>query len=465
MVFNSVEFAIYLPIVLLLYAFVCDKHRLRDILLLVCSYIFYMFSYWKYAGLIGFSTIIDYALARRIQDEQDPRLRKLYVVLSIGINLSILATFKYFNFFSDLTTQALSEFGIAVHPWYNELILPAGISFYTFQSLSYTIDVYRKKIDAERDFIKFAAFVAFFPQLVAGPIVRAADFLPQMHKKLRINSDDIGKGLALIVIGLVKKILIADLLALMAVDAVFKNPSAYSAFDLLMTLYGYTFQIYCDFSGYSDIAIGTALLFGFHLPLNFNKPYLSQNPSEFWRRWHISLSSWLRDYLYIPLGGSRGSELFTQRNLMITMLLGGLWHGASAHFVWWGFYQGSLLAIYKMAEKLPPIIPSNALLRRLFFFHLTVFGWLLFRTPNMDVFFTYLKGMASLSTGSSLSVAYFAILLVAAIAHFMPERAMDKFVHLNQMLPIPIKSAAYACLIVLFFGFSIGSSTFIYFQF
>jgi D-alanyl-lipoteichoic acid acyltransferase DltB (MBOAT superfamily) len=465
MVFNSVEFAIFLPIVLGVYAFIYQKNSARDVWLLLCSYVFYMFSYWKYAGLIGFSTIIDYTIALRMQKETDPRIRKLLVVLSVTVNLSILGVFKYYNFFAESTSQALAAYGIDTGPVFHHLVLPAGISFYTFQSLSYTIDVYRKKIDAERNFIRFAAFIAFFPQLVAGPIVRAADFLPQLHKRLTIDSAMVSSGITLILVGLFKKIVFADLLALLAVDAVFKQPTAYSSFDLLMALYGYAFQIYCDFSGYTDIAIGTALLFGLHLTLNFDKPYLSQSPSEFWKRWHISLSSWLRDYLYIPLGGNRGSELFTMRNLMITMVLGGLWHGAATHFVLWGFYHGALLVLYRVMDNAGINAPVPPLVKRIFFFHLIVLGWLIFRVPDMQSFTTYLHGLAQLSMGTQFSALYFLVLAAACVAHFVPYSVVERITQWNQTASLPVRSAAYAALLLVFFALSINSSAFIYFQF
>ena len=465
MVFNSIEFAVFLPIVLGIYALIYKKHRARDVWLLLCSYVFYMFSYWKYAGLLGFSTTLDYFIARRMQVETNPIRRKLLVTTSIATNLTVLGIFKYYNFFADTTARILAAYGIEMGPVFHNLVLPAGISFYTFQSMSYTIDVYRRKIEAEPNFIRFAAFVSFFPALVAGPIVRASDFLPQLKKAITFTNADIQRGVTLIGIGLVKKILIADMLALLAVDAVFDNPTAYSSVDLLFALYGYTFQIYCDFSGYSDIAIGTALLFGLHLPLNFNSPYLARNPSDFWQRWHISLSSWLRDYLYISLGGNRGSTIFTMRNLMITMLLGGLWHGAAMHFVVWGAYHGALLIAYRALENVHTGIRVPVLAQRILFFHLVVFGWLIFRVDNMQIFSDYLAGLGELTVGSVLSAPFFAILAVAFVSHFLPSGIMDRAIQWNQTAPVFVRSAVYAGMLLTFFAFSVGSSAFIYFQF
>lgn len=284
MYFNSSEFALFLPIVLVLYTAIFRHERLRDGLLLVASYIFYMAWYWQYAGLIAFSTCVDFFVGKLMAREERQNIRRLLLIFSLVTNLGLLAVFKYFNFFADTSRQILTSFGIDIPLFHYELLLPVGISFYTFQSLSYTIDLYRKRINEEKNFVKFATFVAFFPQLVAGPIVRAADFLPQINRTPVITQEQFSLGLSLVFIGLFKKIVIADLLAQMAVDSIFANPGAYSSWDLLMALYGYTFQIYCDFSGYSDIAIGVAAMFGFVLPQNFNRPYLAQNIREFWTR-------------------------------------------------------------------------------------------------------------------------------------------------------------------------------------
>lgn len=337
MVFNSIEFLIFLSAVLAIYGVVYKNEFARDGFLLLASYVFYSAWYWQYSLLILSSTIIDYLVGRRLAKENCVRRRRFYLIISLTFNLGLLAIFKYFNFFSTVGAEALSVFGLELNAIQHELLLPVGISFYTFQTLSYTIDIYRRNIEPEKSFLKFAVFVSFFPQLVAGPIVRASEFLPQLHKKIKIDSATVNSGLFLIFCGLVKKILIADSLALLVVDDVFEDPSFFSSLDLMMSLYAYALQIYCDFSGYSDIAIGVALILGFKLPINFNRPYLAKDPSEFWSRWHITLSSWLRDYLYVSLGGNRCGTWITGRNLIITMLLGGLWHGAATNFVLGGF--------------------------------------------------------------------------------------------------------------------------------
>ncbi|MEL7023460.1 MAG: MBOAT family O-acyltransferase [Pseudomonadota bacterium] len=466
MPFNSIGFAIFLPVFLLLYYAVSSRTNWRDVLLLVGSYFFYMSWYWQYAGLIVLSTVVDYWIGRQLAQVDEQSKRKLLVTLSVVVNLGILAIFKYYNFFIDSTQASFAAVGIQIPDLYHQLLLPVGISFYTFQTLSYTIDVYRRKIPHEPSFIKFAVFVSFFPQLVAGPIVRAKDFLPQINRPTAIRSDDIDTGLKLIAIGLFKKIVIADLLAFLIVDSVFAEPSAYSSWDLMLALYAYTFQIYCDFSGYSDIAIGVALLLGFRLPINFDRPYIAQNPSEFWRRWHISLSSWLRDYLYISLGGNRGPKWMTSRNLLLTMLLGGLWHGAAWNFVLWGAFHGLILILFR-SLKTEESFNGKAALKMFLNFHLIIFGWLLFRVTGMDNFVDYVAGIGALTSGSVVSPLVYLILIGAALAHFVPrDFVLTRWLETTfDRSPVFVRSAAYAGLVFLFVGASVGAPTFIYFQF
>ena len=309
MAFNSPEFLFFFPCVLIVYTLVFHRDRWREVILLVASYVFYMSWNWKYGGLLALSTLVDYSVGRLIASEERPQVKKAILAISLTSNLGLLAVFKYYNFFVDLAAPAVDQFGWNLSWMHHELLLPVGISFYTFQTMSYTIDLYRGEKVLEKDLLRFAVFVAFFPQLVAGPIVRAKQFLPQLRGVPNVTVERFHDGLLLVFRGLFKKIVIADLLATLAIDKVFANPTAYSSWDLLFALYGYTFQIYNDFSGYSDIAIGLARMLGFDLPLNFNRPYLAQNAREFWTRWHITLSTWLRDYLYISLGGNRGSWL------------------------------------------------------------------------------------------------------------------------------------------------------------
>lgn len=465
MTFNSLSFALFLPIFLLLYYTVYTRSNLRDRLLLVGSYLFYMSWYWQYAGLIVISTLVDYIVGKKLSNHEGRTARRLLVTVSLVTNLGILAVFKYYNFFIDSTKGVYALLGFDIPDIYHQLLLPVGISFYTFQTLSYTLDVYRKKIPAENSLTKFAVFVAFFPQLVAGPIVRAKDFLPQINRPTIILSENVERGFSLILIGLFKKIVIADMLAYLIVDSVFASPEGHSSWDLLLALYAYSFQIYCDFSGYSDIAIGLALLLGFKLPMNFNRPYVAQNPSEFWRRWHISLSTWLRDYLYISLGGNRRGEWLTLRNLMLTMLLGGLWHGAAWNFVLWGGFHGLILVIFRRVTS-ESVFNVKMVLKVFIHFHLVVFSWLLFRVTGMDNFMEYISGLAALSGGSDASLLVYVILSLAIAIHLIPKvlvvRFSSKYFERSSLL---LKSAIYCGFILLFIGASVGAPTFIYFQF
>lgn len=465
--FNTLEFALFFPLVLVLLSGVYRREGARDLLLLVVSYLFYMAWYWEYAGLLVLSTLIDYALGLAMERAEEPRRRKALLSLSLCVNLGILGLFKYYNFFADLASGSLRLFGWELDFLRHELLLPVGISFYTFQSLSYTIDVYRRQLPAEHSLTKFALFVVFFPQLVAGPIVRATDFLPQLHKKLHVSRELFLQGLTLVFLGLCKKIFLADTLASLGVDAVFDHPEAYSSWDLLMALYGYAFQIYCDFSGYSDIAIGAAAMMGFWLPPNFNRPYLAQNIRDFWTRWHISLSSWLKDYLYISLGGNRGTAAKTARNLMLTMLLGGLWHGAALNFVLWGAVHGLFLVFSRGKARRPGEAPAWRIWgNRLVTFHLVCFTWLLFRIHGWDDFTAYLAGFARFSGGTALHGYFYAILALAFLAHITPK---DRLAHWwdTRWIQAPqlVQAGFYTLLLLAFIGFSLDAPSFIYFQF
>jgi len=343
--FASLPFAGFFLVVFALYWALRDD-RSRHAMLLVASYAFYMaWNPWLVTLIIG-STLLDYIVGGWMDRTESARRRRALLVCSLIGNLGVLAIFKYADFFIDSFGTLVTQIGFRADTRTLGLILPVGISFYTFQTLSYTIDVYRRRIEPERSLLKFALFVAFFPQLVAGPIVKARDFLPQLATRRRFEWRNVDTGLMLILIGLTKKVLIADNLATM-VDGVFAHPERHTTVDLWLGMFCYAGQIYGDFSGYSDMAIGLAKLLGFELCLNFASPYLATSLSDFWKRWHISLSSWLRDYLYIPLGGSRGSRWKTARNLMLTMLLGGLWHGASWTFVVWGAIHGAALIVQK----------------------------------------------------------------------------------------------------------------------
>lgn len=455
MLFNSYIFAVFLVIFACLYWL--SRHHLRwqNLLILIGSYIFYGWWDERFLILIMISTVTDYVTALGIVKEkptlrqgiglslflligatvllnlsiigenlwmlglvfafvglgwlmhgrliqlEDNLRRKAFLAVSVIVNLSILGFFKYFNFFADSLQQAVAIFGWEVDSVTLNIILPVGISFYTFQTMSYTIDVYRQQFQPTRQFLEFASFLSFFPQLVAGPIERAKHLLPQFMQTRTPNVEDIRTGLWLCIWGLYKKIVIADNLAPI-VNKVFADPSVASSGELLAAILAFTFQIYCDFSGYSDIARGIARMLGFDIMLNFNIPYIARTPSEFWRRWHISLSTWLRDYLYISLGGNRYGKLLTFRNLMLTMLLGGLWHGAAWNFVFWGGYHGLILVIYRVSnidrwltERTAPIFVQRLadLGLIIIMFILTCFGWLLFRSPSLETIGWFITGI------------------------------------------------------------------------
>lgn len=377
MVFNSLIFLVFFLVVYGLYRVM--PHRGQNLLLLVSSYFFYGWWDWRFLSLIFISTVVDYWAGLAIEHaDENARRRKIALWISLVSNLGILGFFKYFNFFADNLVVLLQGVGISSPVRHLNIILPVGISFYTFQTMSYTLDIYSRQMRPTRNFLDFAAFVSFFPQLVAGPIERASKLLPQIQTPRTITRGDMESGAWLVFWGLFKKCVVADNLA-MLIDTGFGGGSATGAQSLL-GLYAFAFQIFCDFSGYSDIARGLARWMGIELMLNFNNPYFALNPREFWARWHISLSTWLRDYLYIPLGGNLKGRRRTYVNLVLTMLLGGLWHGAAWTFVAWGAFHGALLAIYHAwAAKFSP---SGTLdsgrwigLRRLWMFHLVCLGW------------------------------------------------------------------------------------------
>jgi len=469
MLFNSGEFAVFLIVVLLLDMILRNRLQPRYAFLLAASYFFYSCWNANYLLLLIFSTVLDFTLGRLIHLEQRKSLRKLYLLLSLSGNLGVLGVFKYGNFFIDNITETLPFLGDIPRL---EVLLPVGISFYTFQTLSYTIDIYRRKLEPHDSFLGFALFVSFFPQLVAGPIVRASQFLPQLGKMPVITSADASHGFFLIARGLFKKVIIADYLAIHIVDQVFSAPGAYGSPTILIAVYAYAFQIYGDFSGYSDIAIGCGRLLGFKLPKNFDSPYVATDLRDFWRRWHISLSSWLRDYLYIPLGGSKRGQRATYINLTLTMLLGGLWHGAGWTFILWGLFHGVILAVTRMAQRAGAGScardPSKTgrVLRALANFQVVCLGWILFRSPDFETFVSMLAGLGG-ANGWALDVEPFVIvvLLVAAATHMMPNRFNHNLALLWNKLPAPAMAAALIVLIGVCSFICAAARPFIYFQF
>lgn len=406
MLFNSLDFAFFLPLVFSLYWLFYKSIKIQNIILVLASYYFYSCWDWRFLSLIVISTIVDYIVGLALSHEDSHKKRKALLWLSIIVNLGFLGFFKYYNFFIEQFIQSFSLFGVAIKGNSLNIILPVGISFYTFQTMSYTIDVYRKKIKATNDFIAFSSFVSFFPQLVAGPIERASNLLPQFSLKRRFSRADGVAGMQQILWGLFKKVVIADNCAEVA-NLVFNNSAEYSGSVLVLGALFFTFQIYGDFSGYSDIAIGTARLFGFRLMKNFSFPYFSRDIAEFWRRWHISLSSWFRDYVYIPLGGSRVSKRKNVRNVFIVFIISGLWHGANWTFIFWGllnavFFLPLLLTdnnrnhleIVAKGRLFPSI---KELFSIAFTFLLTMLAWVFFRAETLSHAWSYLKGIFSKS--------------------------------------------------------------------
>ncbi len=407
MLFNSIDFALFFPIVFFLYWFVFNRNVKSQNLLLVCaSYLFYGSWDWRFLSLILFSTIVDFFVGLGLSKQDNKKKRRLLLSTSILVNLGFLGIFKYYNFFLDNFVEVFSFFGASINANSLNVIIPVGISFYTFQTLSYTIDVYRKKIEHKKDFIAFMAFVSFFPQLVAGPIERATNLLPQFYRKRVFNYSKAVDGMRQILLGLFKKMVIADNCAEFA-NLIFNNSTELGGSTLVLGALFFTFQIYCDFSGYSDIAIGTARLFNFNLMQNFSFPYFSRDIAEFWRKWHISLSTWFRDYLYIPLGGSRGSNLLKIRNIFIIFLVSGFWHGANWTYIFWGglhaLYFLPLMLLNKNRENIG-VVAENQLFPSLkdtfamiLTFSLTLFAWIFFRAENLMHAFSYIGEIFSSS--------------------------------------------------------------------
>ena len=478
MSFISPEYVVFFCVVLPL--FFAIKHRFRWILLLVVSYFFYAYGNIQYVPLIAFSTVVDYISSRMIFRHDDNEFqRKLWLTASILVNLGVLFTFKYFNFFNE---SAAGAFGYI--PLTHNLVLPIGISFYTFQSLSYTIDVYRRKMQPETNFGIMATFVAFFPQLVAGPIERATNLLPQFHVEQKFDENRAVEGLQLILWGFFKKVVIADRLAIY-VNTIYNNVDEYTGLPLIIATFFFTFQIYCDFSAYSDIAIGTAKIMGFDLMENFRQPYFSQSIREFWGRWHISLSTWFRDYLYIPLGGNRVGLWRNLLNLFIVFLVSGLWHGAGWTFVIWGVLHGIAIVLVALLRHyninlLPGKNVGMVLLRVAITFVFVSFAWIYFRANSLadanyvvshllvfdstqDLMLPFSEALLSVQTEFYLSFVLIALLIGFDV--------LDAKLTLPRMLaktPLVIRWGAYYALIaaVLFSGlYGAGAQQFIYFQF
>ncbi|PDS26540.1 MBOAT family O-acyltransferase [Flavobacterium branchiophilum] len=504
-------------------------HFYRNLYVFLFSLFFYYKSSGIYFALLLVSGVVDYNIAKLLYEEVLEGYRKFYLILSIVLNLCFLGYFKYTNFI----IQNLNEVSGQQFMMQN-IILPVGISFYTFQSMSYIIDIYRKELKPTKNILDYMFFVSFFPQLVAGPIVRASEFIPQIYSKLHLSRNDVNRALFLIIGGLIKKTFISDYIALNFVDRVFDAPKSYTAFENLMAAYGYTIQIYCDFSGYSDMAIGIALLMGFQLSTNFKTPYQSTSLTEFWRRWHISLSTWLRDYLYISIGGNRQGSvggflfptlffvgciafgyyyypinalplwtalaalllflstvilakdkkktLYTNVNLLTTMLLGGLWHGPSFRFILWGALHGIGLAVHKIFSE---IFPSSNTKKLTFFkimgssisllltFHFVAFCWIFFRAKDFSLAFDILQNISNLTFNiqqwQTIIMGYqnvFLVLFLGYVWHFLPTKITNANQWVFNKMPIVLKALVLALAFwVVYATSSSGPQPFIYFQF
>lgn len=486
MLFNSLNFAIFLPIVFTLYWVIGSKNmRVQNILLLVASYFFYAFWDYRFLFLLMFSTFLDYFTGIKISAAKANSGKKIWLWLSIIINLGFLGVFKYYNFFTDSFTALLNHAGLKSNFGVIDVILPVGISFYTFHGLSYVIDIYKKRIEPTRNFVDYSVFVSFFPLLVAGPIERATHLLPQIQTKREFNYNRATNGLRQILWGLFKKIVIADNCAEYA-NMIFSNPPHYASSVLVIGALFFAIQIYCDFSGYSDIAIGVARLFGIELIRNFAFPYFSRDIAEFWRRWHISLSSWFRDYVYIPLGGSKGSKLNQVRNIFIIFIVSGLWHGANWTFIVWGalnaLYFMPLLLLKRNRSNLETVAQGKLLpgftdlLKMLSTFTLTVFAWIFFRADSVGAAVDYIKRIFT----RSILVQPKGDMLIGPSVNLLPLTGLififigmewlgreEQFAVANTGIswPKPLRWAFFVAFTLSIFYYTGVSQQFVYFQF
>lgn len=474
MIFSSGVFLLLFLGFSLVYWALGTKTTLRLMFVTAFSYYFYYKSSGFYFFLLAIVTVSDYYMARMISEVRDTSrmTAKFLIIFSLTLDLGLLFYFKYTNFFGEMWASLTGGTFSAL-----DIFLPVGISFFTFQSLSYTIDVYRGQLRPLDSMLDYAFYVSFFPQLVAGPIVRARDFIPQIRRPLCVTNEMIGRGVFLIIAGLFKKAVISDYISVNFVERVFAQPDLYSGLENLLAVYGYTLQIYCDFSGYSDMAIGLALLLGFQFPKNFDSPYKSQSITEFWRRWHISLSSWLKDYLYISLGGNRKGKFRQYLNLMITMLLGGLWHGASLNFIVWGGFHGLMLVFDKLfntsfLNRQKEGTSGVSWWRILITFHLAAFAWIFFRNQTFEGSFLMLEQIFTNFQPQIFlqwATSYWAVgllMVLGYVLHFLPQSWSERTQHFVTRSPLVVQ--ALLIVVVIFIVIQVKSSDvqpFIYFQF
>ncbi len=472
MFFNKAEFWLFFGVIIIFYQFIYNRTVLRNLFIFAFSLFFYYKSSGLYLVILLFSITLDYFVALYLHKSNNQGKRRFILVVSVVANLALLAYFKYTNFVLDnIYYLAQADFKKL------DIFLPIGISFYTFQTISYVVDVYKREITPCDNFLDYAFYMAFFPHLVAGPIVRASDFKAQIHAPYEITRAEYGLAIYMIVGGLIKKILISDYISQNFVDRVFADPLRYSGFENLMASYGYAIQIYCDFSGYTDIAIGIALLLGFRLKLNFNSPYVAISITDFWRRWHISLSSWLRDYLYIALGGNRNGKVFTYVNLMITMLLGGLWHGAHIKFIIWGALHGVALAVHKfymdyiLRSKVEPT-GFRKFLGQFITFHFVCFCWLYFRAIDVHTVHKMLYQIGfsfQIQAVPQMLIGYqqvFGLMLLAYLIHWLPRNLKNEIAEFLGAMPDLAKAFIIMFVVILIFQFQTSKIVpFIYFDF
>ena len=498
MLFPTLDFGVFFLLAFVLSWRLVDHANLRKLFLLAMSYFFYAYWDWRFTALLAFSSSINYLAGYLLGRFTGQAAIKWIVGIAVALNLAILGFFKYFNFFLSSLQSVLTTVGLERELPVMEIILPVGISFFTFQGISYVVDVARREVEPVRSPIDLFLYISFFPQLVAGPIVRSAHFLPQLAKRPQLDPKRLTFGLVLILSGLFKKMVVANYLATNIVDKAFFDPVAYGGLDLAVAVYAYAVQIYCDFSGYSDIGIGVAALLGYHFHANFNQPYRARSLQDFWRRWHISLSEWLRDYLYKPLGGSRGSTFKTYRNLGLTMLLGGIWHGAAWTFIIWGAIHGSVLAIERvlasarratassslhgtavaaaMPLNSPPAMSADGnilaqiltkTLSTLVTFHIVCFAWIFFRAPDIGKAMQVLNGLPRWDMAVDLTTPFVLSLIIGTlIFQFTPSDGLERIATRLSNLGWPIMGLILGTGIFLIEAIAPeGVAPFIYFQF